>query len=93
MPWTLAKVGLRERAGEASALGIDAGWLRWSSSSDTGVLYLVWNFSDRGVSVILATLAGECGSDGCSCFFFCLRQLEGFAATATLAAQERRLAR
>ena len=53
----LAKVGLRERTGDASALGIDSGWWRWSSRFDTGVLYLVWDFSDRGVSVILAAVS------------------------------------
>lgn len=54
-PCTLAKVGRRDRAGDpGSARGMFAGCLRWSSSSDTGVLNLVWDLSDLGVSVILA---------------------------------------
>ena len=35
-----------------SARGRDSSWKRWSSSSDTGVLNLVWD-PDLGVSVIL----------------------------------------
>lgn len=36
-----------------SARGKDSAWKRWSSSSGTGVLYLVWHLSERGESLMV----------------------------------------
>jgi len=35
-----------------SPRGLVEVWWRWSSRSDTGVLNLVWDFSDLGESIV-----------------------------------------